>query len=81
MGWINRSDYGLQAAIFSFDTRHIQYAVQALKVGGVVVNDFPTYRVDHMPYGGVKSSGIGREGILPAMLEMSEEKMVVIRRS
>jgi len=81
VGWINRSDYGLQAAIFSFDTRHIQYAVQALKVGGVVVNDFPTYRVDHMPYGGVKSSGIGREGILPAMLEMSEEKMVVIRRS
>lgn len=81
VGWINRSEYGLQAAIFSFDIRHIQYAVEALKVGGVVVNDFPTCRVDHMPYGGVKASGIGREGILPAMLEMSEEKMVVIRKS
>ncbi|MDQ6966979.1 MAG: aldehyde dehydrogenase family protein, partial [Mariprofundaceae bacterium] len=81
VGWINRSDYGLQASIFSFDTRHIQYAVETLRVGGVVVNDFPTYRVDHMPYGGVKGSGLGREGILPAMLEMSEEKMVVIRKS
>ena len=81
VGWVNRSDYGLQAAIFSFDTRNIQYAVDELKVGGVVVNDFPTYRVDHMPYGGVKASGLGREGILPAMLEMSEEKMVVIRKS
>lgn len=81
VGWINRSDSGLQAAIFSFDARHIQYAVEALRVGGVVVNDFPTYRVDHMPYGGVKASGIGREGILPAMLEMSEEKMVVIRKA
>ncbi|OIO70626.1 MAG: aldehyde dehydrogenase [Zetaproteobacteria bacterium CG12_big_fil_rev_8_21_14_0_65_55_1124] len=81
VGWVNRSDFGLQAAIFSFDARHIQYAVETLNVGGVVVNDFPTYRVDHMPYGGVKASGLGREGILPAMLEMSEEKMVVVRKS
>ncbi len=76
---INRSDFGLQAAIFSHNTRHIQYAVETLQVGGVIVNDFPTFRVDHMPYGGVKHSGLGREGILPAMLEMSTEKMVVIR--
>jgi len=55
--------------------------VDELKVGGVVINDFPTFRVDHMPYGGVKASGLGREGILSAMLEMSEEKMVVIRKS
>jgi len=81
VGWINHSDFGLQAALFSFDTRNIEYAVQALNVGGVVINDFPTFRVDHMPYGGVKASGLGREGILPAMLEMSEEKMVVMRKS
>jgi len=81
VGWINQSDFGLQAAIFSYDMRSIEYAVEALRVGGVVVNDFPSFRVDHMPYGGVKSSGFGREGILPAMLEMSEEKMVVIRKS
>jgi len=81
IGWINHSDFGLQAAIFGFDMRNIRLAVESLKVGGVVVNDFPSYRVDHMPYGGVKHSGLGREGILPAMLEMSEEKMVVIRKS
>ena len=81
VGWVNRSEYGLQAAVFSFDSRHIEYAVEALNVGGVVINDFPTLRVDHMPYGGVKASGLGREGILSAMLEMSEEKMVVIRKS
>jgi glyceraldehyde-3-phosphate dehydrogenase (NADP+) len=81
VGWVNRSAYGLQAALFSFDNRHIQYAVDELKVGGVVVNDFPTFRVDHMPYGGVKASGLGREGILSAMLEMSEEKMVVIKKT
>jgi len=80
VSWINRSEYGLQAAIFSNDMRHTQYAVDQLRVGGVVVNDFPTYRIDHMPYGGVKGSGLGREGIRPAMLEMTEEKMVVIRK-
>jgi len=79
IGWINRSEFGLQAAIFSNHFRHIQYAIEALQVGGVIVNDFPTYRIDHMPYGGVKFSGIGREGIHSAMLEMTEEKMVVIR--
>ncbi len=79
IGRVNASDFGLQAAIFSNDFRHIQYAVDHLDTGGVVVNDFPTYRVDHMPYGGVKDSGLGREGIHSAMLEMSQEKMVVIR--
>ncbi|MDQ6971617.1 MAG: aldehyde dehydrogenase family protein [Mariprofundaceae bacterium] len=80
VSWINHSEYGLQAAIFSNDMRHTQYAVDQLRVGGVVVNDFPTYRIDHMPYGGVKGSGLGREGIRSAMLEMTEEKMVVIRK-
>jgi len=78
---INRSEYGLQAAVFSNDLRTIQHAVEALEVGGVVINDFPTYRVDHMPYGGIKNSGMGREGIRSAMLEMTEEKMVVTRHS
>lgn len=81
VGRINDSTYGLQAAIFSNDMRTIQYAVEHLNVGGVVVNDVPTYRVDHMPYGGSKASGLGREGIRSAMLEMTEEKMVVIRLS
>jgi len=76
---INDSAYGLQAAIFSNDVRNIQYAIEHLEAGGVIVNDIPTYRVDHMPYGGSKASGLGREGIRSAMLEMTEEKMVVTR--
>ena len=78
---INRSEFGLQAAVFSHDLHTIQYAVEALEVGGVVINDFPTYRVDQMPYGGTKNSGLGREGILSAMLEMTDEKMVITRKS
>jgi len=77
--WINQSDFGLQAAIFSNDLQHVHQAIESLDVGGVVVNDFPTYRADHMPYGGVKDSGIGREGIRSSMLDMTHEKMVVIR--
>ncbi len=77
---VNQSEFGLQAAIFSRDLAHVQQAVESLDVGGVVVNDAPTFRVDHMPYGGVKGSGLGREGLRPAMLEMSVEKMVVMKR-
>ena len=78
---INQSDFGLQAAVFSHDLRITQYAIEHLEVGGVIINDAPTYRVDHMPYGGMKASGLGREGIRSAMLEMTEEKMVVTRIS
>ncbi len=78
--WCNHSDFGLQAAIFSNDLHHVHQAVDSLNVGGVIVNDVPTYRVDHMPYGGVKDSGLGREGIRSSMLEMTHEKMVVIRK-
>jgi len=78
---INDSNYGLQAAIFSNDLRNIQLAVTNLETGGVVVNDAPTFRVDLMPYGGSKASGLGREGIRSAMLEMTEEKMVITRLS
>jgi len=77
---VNHSRFGLQAGIFSNSLEHVQNAIDRLEVGGVVVNDFPTYRVDHMPYGGTKDSGLGREGIRYAMQEMSEEKMVVIRK-
>jgi acyl-CoA reductase-like NAD-dependent aldehyde dehydrogenase len=51
-------------------------AIESLDVGGVIVNDFPTYRVDQMPYGGVKDSGIGREGLKYAIGEMTEEKLI-----
>jgi len=81
IGWVNHSGFGLQSAIFSNNFRHIQKAICMLRTGGVVVNDFPTYRVDQMPYGGIKASGQGREGIRSAMLEMSAEKMVVIHNS
>lgn len=78
---INGSPFGLQAAIFSHDLPTVEYATRHLEVGGIIINDFPTYRADHMPYGGVKASGMGREGIRSAMLEMSEEKMIVTRLS
>jgi len=77
---VNDSGFGLQAAVFTQSLAHMQQAVDELEVGGVVINDFPTYRVDHMPYGGVKNSGLGREGIRYTMLEMSEEKMVVTHK-
>ena len=78
---INKSEYGLQAAVFSHELHTIQHAVETLEVGGVVINDFPTFRVDQMPYGGTKNSGIGREGILSAMREMTDEKMVISHSS
>ena len=76
---VNRSVYGLQAGIFTADLRRALAAFAALDVGGVIVNDFPTLRVDHYPYGGVKDSGLGREGVRYAMEEMSEPRMLVLR--
>ncbi len=78
---INDSVYGLQAGIFSNDFKNIFYAYENLEVGGVIVNDFPTYRIDHMPYGGVKDSGLGREGIKYAIQEMTEPKLMVVNLS
>jgi acyl-CoA reductase-like NAD-dependent aldehyde dehydrogenase len=71
------SAYGLQAGVFTHDLRLIRQAVQGLHVGGLVVNDVPTTRVDNMPYGGVRDSGIGREGPRYAMMEMSEPRLVL----
>jgi glyceraldehyde-3-phosphate dehydrogenase (NADP+) len=74
----NHSRYGLQAGVFSNDFSNIDFAVNNLEQGGVIINDVPTFRVDNMPYGGAKDSGFGREGVRYAMEEMSETKLVVI---
>ncbi len=75
----NDSDMGLQAGVFTTDLNKALYAAKRLEVGGVMINEVPTFRVDHMPYGGIKGSGIGREGLRFAIREMTEMKMVVIR--
>jgi acyl-CoA reductase-like NAD-dependent aldehyde dehydrogenase len=77
---VNDSKFGLQAGIFTRDIFKVLDAWDGLDVGGVVVNDVPSYRVDNMPYGGVKDSGLGREGIRFAMEDMTEIRNLVIRR-
>ena len=77
---VNDSKFGLQAGIFTRDLFQVLDAWDRLEVGGVVVNDVPSYRVDNMPYGGVKDSGLGREGIRFAMEDMTEIRNLVIRR-
>ncbi len=77
---INTSEFGLQASIFSHDTRVIQQAISEIQCGGIIINDAPSFRTEHMPYGGIKNSGMGREGIYSAMLEMTVEKMIVTRQ-
>lgn len=75
---IDNSAYGLQAGIFTRDLKAIFQAYEQLKVGGLIVGDIPTYRADHMPYGGMKESGFGREGLKYAIEEMSEIKTLVL---
>ncbi|MEO8077495.1 MAG: aldehyde dehydrogenase family protein, partial [Acidobacteriota bacterium] len=77
---VNDSRYGLQAGIFTSDLEHALHAFDTLEVGGVIVNDVPTWRIDHMPYGGVKDSGLGREGPRYTIEEMTELKLLVINR-
>jgi acyl-CoA reductase-like NAD-dependent aldehyde dehydrogenase len=77
---VNNSKFGLQAGIFTRDIHQVLEAWDRLEVGGVVVNDVPSYRVDNMPYGGVKDSGLGREGVRFAMEDMTEIRNLVIRR-
>ncbi|MCB1587702.1 MAG: aldehyde dehydrogenase family protein [Xanthomonadales bacterium] len=76
---INDSDFGLQAGIFTHDLRKAMRAWDHLDVGGVVVGDVPSWRVDNMPYGGVKDSGLGREGVKFAIEDMTEIRLLVIR--
>ena len=77
---VNRSTYGLQAGVFTAGLEHALRAWDVLEVGGVIVNDVPTWRIDHMPYGGVKDSGVGREGPRYTIEEMTEPKLLVINR-
>lgn len=74
----NQTRYGLQAGVFTRDMRRALLAFQTLEVGGVMINDAPAFRVDNMPYGGVKQSGAGREGVRYAMEEMTEPRLIVI---
>jgi acyl-CoA reductase-like NAD-dependent aldehyde dehydrogenase len=76
----NDSDFGLQAGIFTHDQRVIDAAVDGIDAGGIIVNDSSTFRVDHMPYGGVKQSGFGREGVRYAIEDMTEMKLVAYNR-
>jgi acyl-CoA reductase-like NAD-dependent aldehyde dehydrogenase len=76
---INDSTFGLQAGIFTRDLYKMQRAWDDLDVGGVLIGDVPSWRVDHMPYGGVKDSGLGREGVRFAMEDMSEIRLLAIR--
>jgi len=77
---VNDSRFGLQAGIFTRDIHKAHLAWEQLEVGGVVIGDIPSWRADQMAYGGVKDSGIGREGIRYAMKDMSETRIMVLRR-
>ena len=75
---LNQSDYGLQAGLFTQDINKIFYAFRHLEVGAVLANEIPTFRADHMPYGGVKDSGLGREGVRAAIEDMTEPRMLIM---
>ncbi|MBU2650811.1 MAG: aldehyde dehydrogenase family protein, partial [Bacteroidetes bacterium] len=74
---INKGRFGLQTGVFTNRIDEMNMAFHDLEVGGVIINDVPTFRVDHMPYGGVKDSGLGREGVKYAMMDMLEPKILV----
>jgi glyceraldehyde-3-phosphate dehydrogenase (NADP+) len=74
----NDSPYGLQSGVFTHDIRRIWQAFETLEAGGIIVNDVSGFRVDHMPYGGVKQSGSGREGVRYAIEEMTEVRLLVV---
>ncbi len=76
---INRSAFGLQAGVFTNDLSHAWKAYEGLQVGGVILNDASSYRIDHMPYGGIKESGYGREGVKYAIETMTEPKLMAFR--
>jgi acyl-CoA reductase-like NAD-dependent aldehyde dehydrogenase len=75
---LNNSEYGLQAGVFTQDVNKIFQAFRELEVGAVLANEIPTFRADHMPYGGVKESGLGREGVRYAIEDMTELKLLVL---
>jgi acyl-CoA reductase-like NAD-dependent aldehyde dehydrogenase len=75
---VNDSRFGLQAGVFTRDVARVRHAFARCEVGGVVIGDIPSMRVDSMPYGGVKQSGFGREGIRYAIDEMTEPRLMMI---
>jgi len=75
---INNSNYGLQAGLFTRDVKLLFLAYEELEVGALIAGDIPSFRIDHMPYGGVKDSGLGREGVRYAIEEMTEPKLLVM---
>ncbi|MHB1847234.1 MAG: aldehyde dehydrogenase family protein [Deltaproteobacteria bacterium] len=75
---LDEGDFGLQAAIFTENLGRVRLAIERLEVGGLIVNDAPSFRSDNMPYGGRKGSGLGREGLRYAMEELSERKLIVL---
>ncbi|MFA5405180.1 MAG: aldehyde dehydrogenase family protein [Ignavibacteria bacterium] len=77
---VDDSDFGLQAGVFTNNIQNALYAYENIEVGGVVINDVPTYRMDSMPYGGAKQSGTGKEGIKYAIEEMTERKILVLSK-
>jgi acyl-CoA reductase-like NAD-dependent aldehyde dehydrogenase len=76
---VNATEYGLQAGVFTRNLGNVRQAFHRLEVGGVIVNDAPSYRSDNYPYGGSKASGLGREGVRSAMEELTEERVLVTR--
>jgi glyceraldehyde-3-phosphate dehydrogenase (NADP+) len=79
LAWANQGRYGLQAAVFTRDVGRIHQAYRELDVGALIANEAPTFRVDGMPYGGVRDSGLGREGVRYAIEELTERKLLVLR--
>lgn len=77
---VNDSVYGLQAGVFTNSLERALVAFEEIEAGGVIINDVPTYRIDHMPYGGVKASGLSREGLRYAIEDMTEPRLMVISR-
>ena len=75
----NQSRFGLQSSVFTSDIDKALNAWRDVEVGGLIINDYPTFRVDHMPYGGVKDSGFGREGVRYAIEEYTEPRLMVVR--
>jgi acyl-CoA reductase-like NAD-dependent aldehyde dehydrogenase len=76
----DKTEFGLQASVFTRDLNRVLKAVQRLNFGGVIINDTPNFRADHMPYGGIRQSGLGREGVRFAIEEMTNIQMVAIRK-
>lgn len=75
---VNDSEFGLQAGVFTDNQKRINHAFSNLDVGGVIINNVPNFRMDHMPYGGIKNSGLGREGVKYAIVEMMEPRLLVM---